>query len=159
MSSALITIKFVVPAGYADGEYAVLHGNGGSGDVDWETPLSDEQLPLFPAGAGLYGWGRAPWGRFRWGHGHSMGCPGWGHLPWGRFPWGHGTGVVEAACEVSECGDYKFGLACYDSFGNAHEGTPGEVTVEVHIAPDAPSGLVKSSYDKETDVLVLCVAS
>lgn len=159
MSSALITIDFVVPAGYAEGDYALLHGNGGSGDVDWDTELSAEQLSLFPGGAGVFGWGFAPWGHFRWGHGHSMGCAGWGHLPWGKFPWGHGTGVVETTYEASECGDYKFGLACYDSLGNAHEGTPEEVTVAVHVAPDSPVGLAKNSYDIDTDVLVLDAAA
>ena len=158
MSSALITTSFVVPAGYAEGDYALLHGNAGSGDVDWDKPLSSEQLSLFPNGAGIYGFGRAPFGRHRFGRGHSMNCQGFGHIPFGKGPFGHGTGIVEAEYEADQCGDYLFGLACYDSLGNAHEGTPEETEVEVHVAPDAPTGLVKNSYDKDTDVLVLDAA-
>lgn len=156
--SAMITIEFVVPAGYQQGDYAQLHGNGGDGEIDWNNPLTEQTYDLFPDGAGLYGWGHAPWGHFRWGHGHSMNCLGWGHLPWGHFPWGHGTGVVTATCQVERCGDYKFGLACYDELGNLHEGTPDEVTVEVHVSPDVPTGLKKNSYDKDTDVLILDAA-
>lgn len=159
MSSALVIIKFVVPAGYADGDYALLHSNGGSGEVDWETPASAGQLDLFPNGAGLYGFGKAPFGGHRFGRGHSMGCQGFGHIPFGRGPFGHGTGIVEAEYEADQCGDYLFGLACYDSLGNAHEGEPEEAEVEIHVAPDAPAGLTKNSYDKDTDVLVLDVAA
>jgi len=156
--SAVVAIQFVVPTGYAEGDYAQLHGNGGSGAIDWETPLSAESYDLFPGGAGIYGWGLAPWGEFRWGHGHSMRTAGWGALPWGRFPWGHGTGVIEARHVVHTCGDYKFGLACYDAAGNIHEGSAQEIAVPVHIAPTAPEGLIKNSYNKETDVLVLDAA-
>ncbi len=153
--SALITIQFVVPVGYQEGDYARLHGNGGEGNIDWQNPLSEEKLALFPNGAGIFGFGRAPWGYFRWGHAHSMRAAGWGHLPWGRFPWGYGTAVVLAKHEVDSCGNYKFGLACYDKHGNVHQGTPEEVEVEVHLAPPAPTGLKKNSYDKNTDILVL----
>lgn len=156
--SALITIEFAVPVGYNDGDYAKLHGNGGSGDIDWNSPISEEIFNLFPRGAGIFGFGHAPWGHFRWGHAHSMRTPGWGHLPWGHFPWGHGTALITATYEVDDCGAYKFGFACYDKLGNLHVGSPEEVTVNVHIAPAAPTGLKKNSYDKATDILVLDAA-
>ena len=155
---ALITIRFVVPVGYSKGDYARLHGNNGSGDIDWDTPLTDEVFELFPNGGGIFGWGHAPWGHFRWGHAHSAGCSGWGHLPWGHFPWGHGTGVIEATHQISACGDYKYGLTCRDELGNLHEGSPEEVTAVVHLSPAAPTGLIKNSYDKTTKVLVLDAA-
>ena len=37
--SANITIEFAVPAGHEQGDYARLHGNGGSGGIDRESPL------------------------------------------------------------------------------------------------------------------------
>lgn len=156
--SVLITIQFAVPVGYSLGDYAMLHGNGGSGDIDWNTPLSGEKFELFPNAAGIFGWGHTPWGHSRWGRAHSMRTPGWGHLPWGHSPWGHGTSVITARYEAMSCGDYKFGFACYDKLGNLHEGTAEEVTVPVHIAPPAPNGLKKNSYDKDTDILVLDAA-
>jgi len=156
--SILITIEFVIPLGYDQGDYARLHGNGGEGNIDWNVSLTKEIFDLFPRGAGIYGWGRAPWGCFRWGHAHSIQTPGWGHLPWVRFPWGYGTSVIQARRKVHSCGDYKFGFACYERLGNLHEGTPEEAEVEVHIAPPAPTGLKKNSYNKDTDVLVLDAA-
>jgi len=152
---AIITIKFCVPVGHLPGDYAMLHGNGGSGAIDWNTPISNQIFDLFPKGAGIYGYGHAPWGHFRWGHAHSMGTAGYGHLPWGHFPWGHGTAVITAQYRATECGAYKFGFKCYDKLGNAHEGTPDEVTVDVHVAPPAPGGLKKVSYNKNTDLLIL----
>ena len=156
--SAIITIEFTVPVGYDNGDYAHLHGNGGVGNIDWNSPASEAVFDLFPRNAGIYGWGGAPWGYFRWGRAHSMRTAGWGFLPWGKFPWGHGTSVISAAHRVDACGGYKFGFACYDEFGNLHEGAPEEATVHVHIAPTVPSGLKKYSYDKNADVLILDAA-
>lgn len=156
--SAIIIIKFIVPVGYEDGDYAYLHGNGGSGDIDWDSPLINERFDLFPNGAGIYGFGHAPWGHFRWGHCHSKRTAGWGHLPWGHFSWGHGTAVIMAQVRVESCGEYKFGFACYDSLGNVHQGAPEEALVSVHIHPPAPTGLKKNIYDKDTDILILDAA-
>ena len=127
--SAIITIQFTVPIGHEAGDYAFLHGNGGSGDIDWDSPLIAQKFDLFPDGSGIYGWGHAPWGHFRWGHCHSKRTAGWGHLPWGHFPWGHGTAVIIAQIQVESCGEYKFGFTCYDKCGNVHQGTPEEVLV------------------------------
>jgi len=156
--SAIVTIEFIVPAGYRSGDYARLYGNGGSGDINWDTPLSNEVFSLFRQGAGIYGWGSAAWGRFRWGRAHSMRAAGWGLLSWGNFPWGYGAAVIRALHKVNTCGDYKFAFACYDRCGNLHEGTPEEAAVVVHIAPAAPTGLKKNTYNKETDILVLDAA-
>ena len=156
--SVQITIQWVVVGGYLPGDYARLHGNSGSGDINWDTPLINNIFELFPRGAGIYGFGLAPWGHFLWGHAFSMRTLGWGHLPWGKFPWGYGTIVIKAIYIATDCGAYKFAFACYDALGNLHEGTPDEVTVHVHIAPPAPTGLKKVSYDKGTDVLVLSAA-
>lgn len=156
--AAVITIQFIVPVGYYPTDYAQLHGNGGSGAIDWDAPLNNRSYDLFPGGAGIYGWGHAPWGHFRWGHGLSLLTRGWGHLPWGHYPWGHGTGVIEAQVKVNYCGDYKFALACYSESGNVHEGSPQELAVPIHIAPPVPTGLAKESYDKGTGVLVLNAA-
>ena len=158
MSKAQVTIQFTVPAEYQPGDYAKLHGNGGAGSIDWNNPVNNEQFDLFPDGAGIYGWGHMPWGHFAWGHAHSQRTPGWGHMPWGHFPWGYGTPTIRAQVIVTACGDYKFGFKCYDALGNAHTGTPEEADAIVHIAPDAPTGLKKNSYNKTTDVFVLDAA-
>ena len=152
-----VTLKFIVPIGYMPGDYAVLCGNGGSGEIDWDTPLS-EVIDLFPGGAGIYGWGQAPWGNHRWGRPHSMLTPGWGQLPWGMSPWGYGSVMISYSLSITDCGEYKFAFACYDAFGNLHQGTPETVTIHMHIAPPAPLGLKKYSYDKDTDILILQAA-
>jgi transposase-like protein len=70
----------------------------------------------------------------------------------------HGAMRICAEHKVVCCGAYKFGFACYDAAGNQHAGTPRQVTVDVHIAPEKPTGLKKNSYNKTTDVLVLDAA-
>jgi hypothetical protein len=156
--SALITIQFAVPVGHLLGDYVMLHGNSGSGNIDWNTPLSNTKFELFPNGAGIYRFGHAPFGHFPFGHAYSMRTPSFGHLPFGHFPFGYGTALIKAVIKVESCGDYKFAFACYDKLGNLQTGTPEEVTVSVHLAPPAPDGLTKYSYNKDTDVLVLNAA-
>jgi len=155
--SAIVNVSFIVGIGYLPGDYAVLFGNGGIGEIDYDTPLSGE-LPLYPSGAGIYGFGRAPFGRSNWGRAFSMKAPGFGHLPFGRYPFGHGTAIVQAAHEVFDCGAYKFAFGCFDEWGNVHSGTPEEVSADIHIAPDVPAGLTRVSYNKTTDVLILNAA-
>jgi len=153
--SAIITVDFCVPAGYLPGDYCRLFSNGGSGAVDYETPVVPDVFELFPRGAGIYGFGLAPFGSFRFGSAHSMRTAGFGNLPFGRFPFGLGAVWVRAKSQVDSCGQYKFAFKAYDAAGNAGAGSPEEVSVDVHIAPPQPSGLVKVSYDKVTDILVL----
>ena len=81
--SARITIIWAVPAGYSEGDYAMLFGNGGGEGVgiDYDTPLTNEKFLLFPDGGGIFGWGHAPWGHFAWGHAWATRVAGWYHLP------------------------------------------------------------------------------
>ena len=155
--SAIVTISFVVGIGYLPGDYAKLFGNGGSGAIDYDTPLSGE-LALYPNGAGIYGFGRAPFGRSYWSRAFSMKAPGFAHLPFGRFPWGNGSAVIAAVYEVFDCGAYKFAFGCFDECGNVHSGEPEEASIDIHIAPDAPTGLTRVGYNKTTDVLILAAA-
>ena len=153
--SAIITIQFTVDVGYIPGDYARLFGNCGSGDVDYNTPLTNCKFNLFSGGAGIYGFGHAPFGRFRFGHAHSCRAPGFGHAPFGRFPFGLGAVVILARRRVTACGTYKFAFGCYDLADNPHTGSPEVATVEVHTAPETPTGLKKKTYNKTTDILTL----
>jgi len=155
MSKAIITISFTVPPGHTPGDYAMLFGDLGSGTISYTAPLSQQKYPLFPDGAGFLGWHRLAWHNFPWHRGKSVNTPGWHYLPWHKFPFHHGAVTVTAKYTVTACGTYKFAFKCYDAAGNADAGTPEEVSVEVHIAPDAPTGLKKVSYDKATDILIL----
>jgi hypothetical protein len=73
-------------------------------------------------------------------------------LPWYEF-----TGDIdfEKTITVSSCGTWLFAVKLFDKLGNASEAA--EVEAFVHMAPDAPTGLKKNSYDSETKVLVLDV--
>ena len=154
--SAKVILTFCTPADCEAGDYAILYGNGGDGEIDWVNPLlNGRKFDLFPMGGGIYGWGHAPWGHFPWGHALSMRTLGWGHLPWGHFPWGHGTALISTEVPIVVCGDYKFAFVAFDSLGNANVGDPQEISLTIHTAPPMPTGLTKYSYNKDTDVLIL----
>ncbi len=154
-----ITLQFVVPAGFRKGDYAKLFSDAGGGTIDYNTPVDNRLYELFPAGAGIYGFGHAPWGHFRWGHGHAMRAVGFGHLPFGHFPFGLGSAQITATHKVAQCGTYKYAFKVYDAAGNPQSGDPEEVSLTVDTAPAKPTGLKKQSYNKTTDVLTLEVAS
>jgi hypothetical protein len=153
--SAVITISFYVLSGFSPGDYVKFHGNNGSGDIDWDTPLIDSPIELFPDGRGIYGFGYTPFGDIPFGRPHSVGIPGWGQQPFGKTPFGYGAVKISANWTVYTEGDYKFGFASFDAAGNKHSGSPEEILVPICIASPAPTGLVRNSYDKDTDVLVL----
>ncbi len=154
-----ITLQFVVPAGFRKGDCARQFSDAGGGTIDYNTPVDNRLYQLFPAGAGIYGFGLAPFGRFRFGHGHAMRAIGFGHLPFGHFPFGLGSAQITATHKVAECGTYKYAFKVYAAAGNPQSGDPDEISVTVHTAPAKPAGLKKQSYNKTTDVLTLEVAS
>jgi len=153
--SAIITISFYVPPDALPGDYAKLHGNNGSGDIDWDVPLADSPIDLFPNGAGIYGFGYSSFGNTPFGKPAPVDVLGWGNVPFGKGRWGYGAAKITVTVTVHACGDYKFGFSHYDKAGNKHAGSPEEITVPIHVAPPAPTGLRRNSYDKDTDILVL----
>jgi len=153
--SAIITISFYVPSGFLPGDYVKLHGNGGEGDINWDMPLIDSPIELFPEGKGILGFGHTPFGNTPFGLAWSVGIPGFGQQPFGAVSFGYGAVQISVIWRVYTEGDYLFGFASYDAAGNKHSGSPEEIPVPVCIAPPAPMGLVRNSYDKDTDVLVL----
>ena len=154
----VVTVKFAVPLGHLPGDYCVLHTNNGTGAIDWDTPFSTKQVPLFPCGSGNYGFGMAPFAMspFAMPYGKNL-RRGFGTCPFAMSPFGLGAVVITERVPVSDCGDWLFGVKCYDKLGNEHTGTPNTVAATVHVAPAVPAGLKKDSYDKATDILTLSV--
>ncbi|MGH2271397.1 hypothetical protein ACQ9LF_06320 [Anaerohalosphaeraceae bacterium U12dextr] len=156
---ARLSLTFVVPSGILPGDRARLYANSGSGPIKWDTPYTNEWINLYPANSGIYGFGLAPWGRFAWGRALALGAQGFGLLPWGRFAWGLGGVVISRDIEVADCGDWLAAFQLFDALGNISSLTPGQVTAAIHIAPAAPDGLKKESYNPVSGELILSVRS
>jgi hypothetical protein len=155
--AVLIKIRFCAPPTAVEGDYVQLHSNGGSGAIDWDTPVDAKKYPLCPGGAGSFGGGLGPCGLEPAGRCWSYLTVGCGLAPAGLAPAGLGAVVIEALAIADACGDWLFGFKGYDVLGNPHTGTPEEITVAVHVTPPAPLGLKLVSYTPATDVLVLAV--
>ena len=150
-----VTIKYPVDIGYCNGDCCYLYTNGGSGDIDYDNPVSG-RLPLFRNRGGIFGFGHAPFGHGRFGKPFASRCGGFGHLPFGCGPFGLGTGIVEAVYYAAVCGDYKFAFKVFDAAGNATDGSgQQELETEVHVRPARPDPLTAASYTPETNVLTL----
>ncbi len=155
--TAKVTIKFCVPLTAMVGDTGYLHSNGGSGSINWDTPVSPKQYPLYPDGVGNFGAGLAPAGLERAGLAWPSGVLGAGLCPAGLEPAGLGAAIVEAVNAVDDCGTYRYAFKNYDACGNPMEGTPEEKEIEVHVTPSAPLGLKLVAYDVDAKVLTLAV--
>ncbi len=155
--SATIKVKFIVPLTARPGDIAKLYSNNGDGAINFTSPLTQEQIDLFPQGGGNYGFGLAPFGEFPFGLACSVNTQGFSLLPFGYFPWGYGGVLIERTVTVEECGNWLLAFKTFDAAGNENVGTPGQAAANVHVAPPAPVGLKKVSYNKTTGVLTLAV--
>jgi hypothetical protein len=154
--SAKITILWAVPIGYQPGDYARLFWNSGSGDIDYSQPLTNNKFSLFPNGGGVYGFGQQPFGKAPFGLSFATRVSGFGKLPFGKHPFGYGTTLIKHEQIVDFCGEYKFAFKLFDKLDNENTGTPEEISVDIHIAPPAPTGLKKGTYLQTINVTGVC---
>jgi len=144
--------------GYQKGDYARLYGNGGSGEIDYDNPLTNEFFDLFLNGVGIYGCYETPCYDTPCYEPWASGGGGCYTQPCYVSPCYYTTTIISVSVDVAFCGDYKFALKVFDKLGNENAGTPEEVEVNVHTAPPPPTGLKKNSYNSTTDILVLDAA-
>lgn len=157
-TEGLVTLKFAVPLGHAHGDYAQIYSNNGAGDIDWDTPFSTQQIPLYPGGAGWRGFGEGGFGTAPFGGpAPNRIRRGFGTSPFGMSPFGLGCVMITKNLRITECGHWLFAVKCFDALGNAHTGAPNQATAVLHVNPPRPQRLILENYDPVTDVLTLNV--
>lgn len=134
ISDTVAITGLLEPDTYAAGDYLALHGDAGSGTIDYDLPLGPIRLPYEAFGA----------------------VRGWGSLSWGRFPWGHGFYRPELTYAAQTPGLYQFAMQGYDRIGNLNEGTPAVASTYIDLVPVAPlAGPAVTAYDGSTLTLSL----
>jgi len=134
--------------GYKPGDkWRVYRGNAG----DSEAAVKLHEAEIFPGGRGACGWGY-DWGNGGWGYSGSN-APGWGHH-WG-YTWGFGIDYLRFVSQSLTRGTYPIKVEVEDEHGNTSTAYETTVVIDTYARP--ADDLAVSSYDKDTDTLVLAM--
>lgn len=135
------------------GSVAQIYSDNGTGQIDYNTPINELPVCIWPSWQDKTGFGMSRFGEGDFGYdgaaavGFGIGCFGYG---W----YGQDADAIEWVSEALEAGVYKFAVKIFDLSGNVSAASEtGEVTVIPAAKP--AERLAVSSFDKQTNQLVL----
>lgn len=132
-----------------------VYFDNGTGEIDYDRPLNDLPIRVWPAWQDKAGFGMSRFGFGDFGF-DSAAAVGFGKGSFGRGQFGLDADTVEWVSRPMQAGVYKFAVKVIDETGNESGGSEtGQVTV---IPAARPAEQVSvSSFDKQTNQLVLSV--
>ncbi len=153
VDSGRIMITLLRSQNLPAGATAQIYFDNGTGQIDYNNPITDKPIRIWPAWqdkAGL-GMSRFGLGDFGWDSAAAVGFAK-GSFGYGQF--GLDADTIEWTSPPLPSGTYKFGIKITDPSGRQSTGSEtGPVTVTPVARP--AEGLSISSFDKQTNELVL----
>jgi len=135
------------------GGIAQIYFDNGTGEIDYDEPLNDLLIRVWPAWQDKAGFGMSRFGVSDFGY-DSAAAVGFGKGSFGHGQFGLDADTFEWIGPSMEAGVYKFGVKVTDKAGNESSGSEtGEVTVIPAARPAEQVSI--SSFDKQTNKLVL----
>lgn len=138
------------------GATAQIYFDNGTGDIDYDNPLNDSPIRVWPVWQDKAGFGMSRFGASDFGY-DSAAAVGFGKGSFGNGQFGLDADTFEWVSAPMQAGVYKFALKITDEVGN--ESSSSE-TIQVTVTPAArPAEQVSIySFDKQTNQLVLSVS-
>lgn len=138
------------------GATAQIYFDNGTGEIDYDNPLSDSPIRVWPARQDKAGFGMSRFGASDFGY-DSAAAVGFGKGSFGNGQFGLDADTFEWISAPMQAGVYKFALNITDEVGNESNGSE---TIQVTVIPAArPAEQVSiSSFDKQTNQLVLSIS-
>lgn len=135
---------------------AQIYFDNGTGEIDYDNPLNDSPIRVWPARQDKAGFGMSRFGASDFGY-DSAAAVGFGKGSFGNGQFGLDADTFEWVSAPMQAGVYKFALKITDEAGNESSGSE---TIQVTVTPAArPAEQVSiSSFDKQTNQLVLSVS-
>ncbi len=132
-----------------------VYFDNGTGQVDYDTPLNDLPIRVWPAWQDKAGFGMSRFGASDFGY-DSAAAVGFGKGSFGHGQFGLDADTFEWTSSPMPQGVYKFGVKIVDNKGNESSGSE---TDQVTVTPAAKSAeqVSVSSFDKQTNQLVLAM--
>ncbi|HPC95215.1 MAG TPA: hypothetical protein PLU87_09745 [Sedimentisphaerales bacterium] len=133
-----------------------IYSDRGTGQIDYDEPLNDASIPIWPCPQDKAGFGMSRFGDgdFGW---DAAAAVGFGKGCFGYGPFGLDADAIEWISPLLASGTYRFGVKVIDEAGNASAAVEtGPWTV---VAPARPAAkLDVASFDAETGRLTLSVS-
>ena len=132
---------------------AQIYFDNGTGQIDYENPINENPIKLWPCWQNKSGFGMSKFGFSDFGY-DSSAAVGFGKGCFGKDEFGIDADVIEWESPVLSAGVYKFAIVVFDKNGNESIATQ---TQEITVTPAAEPAraLEILSYDKQTKELVL----
>lgn len=133
-----------------------VYGDSGTGQMDYDVPLNETPIPIWPCPQDKAGFGMACFGDgdFGWDAAAAVGF-GKGCFGYGQF--GLDADAIEWISPLLAEGAYRFGIKAIDTAGNLSAACEtGPLTV---VPPARPAARLDiASFDDRTGRLALCVS-
>lgn len=135
------------------GATAQIYFDNGTGQIDYDTPLNDLPIRIWPAWQNKAGFGMSCLGRSDFGY-DSSAAVGFGKGSFGRGEFGLDADTFEWTSPQFSAGVYKFAVIITDEPGNQSSSVETE-PVTVTPLPKPAEELGICSFDKQTNILAL----
>jgi hypothetical protein len=137
------------------GSTAQVYFDNGTGEIDYDNPLTDRPIGIWPVWQDKAGFGISRFGASDFGY-DSAAAVGFGKGSFGHGQFGLDADVFEWLSGPVSTGVYKFAVKVIDQNGNENSSETAQVTVTLAARPAEQVSI--SSFDKQTNQLVLSVS-
>ena len=136
---------------------AEIYFDNGTGEIDYDKPLSDSPIRIWPTWQDKAGFAMGRFGVGDFGY-ESAAAVGFGKGCFGHGQYGLDADTIEWISPPLQAGVYKFGVKLIDKAGNQSSVSETEpITVMPAAKPAAKLNI--ASFDKQTNQLVLEVTN
>jgi hypothetical protein len=151
--SGRVRISMLRDQNIPSGATVQIFFDNGTGQIDYENPLTDSPIYLWPAWQDKAGFGMSRFGLSDFGY-DSAAALGFGKGSFGNGRFGLDADSIEWVSPPLQAGVYKFAVVVTDEKGNKSSVNETE-SVTVTPAAEPAKGLEVDSFDKQTNQLVL----
>jgi len=138
------------------GATAQIYFDNGVGEIDYDNPLNDSPIRVWPVWQDKAGFGMSKFGTSDFGY-DSAAAVGFGKGSFGNRQFGLDADIFEWLSPPMQPGVYKFAVKITSKVGNESNGSEtGQVTVTPAARPAEQVSI--SSFVKQTNQLVLSVS-
>lgn len=135
------------------GATAEIYFDNGTGEIDYDNPLTDSPIRIWPAWQDKTGFAMSRFGLGDFGY-ESAAAVGFGKGSFGHGQFGLDADSIEWTSPPLQNGTYKFGVKFIDELGNQSSASEtATITVTPAARPAEKLGI--SSFNKQTNQLVL----
>jgi len=138
------------------GSTAQIYFDNGTGEIDYDNPLVESPIQIWPAWQDKAGFGMSRFGESDFGY-DSAAAVGFGKGSFGKGQFGLDADTLEWVSEPLQAGVYKFAVKITDEAGNESiSSESGQITVTPAARPAEEVSIF--SFDKQTNQLVLSIS-